>query len=74
MPGSISTRSSASTLTCSLSHSGSTLISPSSDSAILPSTERISRSSGVPSKAASSLRTRAKPKASLRLMRTGGSR
>jgi hypothetical protein len=39
MPRPISTRSSASTLTCSLSHSGSTLISPSSDSAILTSTE-----------------------------------
>ncbi|MGI6079087.1 MAG: hypothetical protein ACOYCB_13205, partial [Fastidiosipilaceae bacterium] len=42
-------RSSGRTPTCSLSQSGSMVISPSSDSAILSSTERMSRCRGVPS-------------------------
>ena len=47
--GSIRTRSSGRTPTCSLSQSGSRVMSPTSDSAILSSTERMSMCSGVPS-------------------------
>ena len=47
--GSIRTRSSGRTPTCSLSQSGSMVTSPSSDSAILSNTERMSRCRGVPS-------------------------
>ena len=47
--GSIRTRSSGSTPTCSLSQSGSMLMSPSSDSAILSKTARMSMCSGVAS-------------------------
>lgn len=45
---------------------------PTSDSAILSSTERMSLCSGVPSSWASSVRARARLNASLRLIRTGG--
>jgi len=47
--GSILTQSSGMTPTCSLSQSGSIVMSPSSDSAILSRTERMSMCSGVPS-------------------------
>jgi len=47
--GSIRTRSSGRTPTCSLSQFGSMVMSPSSDSAILSNTDRISKCSGVPS-------------------------
>ena len=46
-PVRLSRKEAFSLLTCSPSHSGSTLISPSSDSAILASTERMSMSRGV---------------------------